>query len=101
MTPSPWQASQRPPFTLNENRPGASPRARPHIDHVIGAADRLFVVLDNNHSIAEIAQALERFEKLGIVALMQPDRRFVEHVEDARQPRTDLRSKPDALALAA
>ena len=28
MTPSPWQASQRPPFTLNEKRPGRNPRAR-------------------------------------------------------------------------
>ena len=27
MTPSPWQASQRPPFTLNEKRPGRKPRA--------------------------------------------------------------------------
>ena len=28
MVPSPLQASHRPPFTLNENRPGAHPRAR-------------------------------------------------------------------------
>ena len=27
MTPSPWQASQRPPLTLNEKRPGLKPRA--------------------------------------------------------------------------
>src|SRR4030067_263039 len=28
MYPSPWQASQRPPFTLNEKRPGLLPRRR-------------------------------------------------------------------------
>ncbi len=28
MTPSPWQASQRPPLTLKEKRPGLKPRAR-------------------------------------------------------------------------
>ena len=28
ITPSPWHASQRPPFTLNENRPGVKPRIR-------------------------------------------------------------------------
>ena len=27
MTPSPWHASQRPPLTLNEKRPGLKPRA--------------------------------------------------------------------------
>ena len=28
ITPSPWHASQRPPLTLNEKRPGLKPRAR-------------------------------------------------------------------------
>src|SRR5205085_10249434 len=27
-SPSPWQASHRPPFTLNENLPGLYPRSR-------------------------------------------------------------------------
>ncbi len=27
ITPSPWHASQRPPLTLNEKRPGWKPRA--------------------------------------------------------------------------
>ena len=36
-----------------------------------------------------------------VVALVQPDRRLVEHIEHAGQPRADLRGEPDALALAA
>src|SRR3989344_4200419 len=28
IVPLPWQVSQRPPFTLNENRPGPHPRKR-------------------------------------------------------------------------
>ncbi len=36
-----------------------------------------------------------------VVALVQPDRRLVEHVEHAGEARTDLARETDALALAA
>ncbi len=44
---------------------------------------------------------LQRFQKPGVVALVQPNRRLVEHVEHAGEPGADLRRQPDALALAA
>ena len=72
-----------------------------HVDDVVGGADGVFVVLDDDDRVAEIAQAAQRFEQALVVALMQADRRFVEHVEHARQARTDLRGEADALALAA
>jgi len=75
--------------------------ARAYIKDMIGGADRVLVVLDDDHGIAEIAQALERLEQARVVALMQADRRLVQHVEHAGQARADLRGKPDALALAA
>ena len=53
------------------------------------------------HRVAEVAQALQRLEQPGVVALVQADRRLVEHVEHAGQARADLRGEPDALALAA
>ena len=71
------------------------------IDHVIGGEDRVLVVLDHDHGVAEVAQPLQRFQKPRIVALVQPDRGLVEHVEHAGQPGADLRGEPDALALAA
>ena len=40
-------------------------------------------------------------EQPPVVALMQADRRLVEHVEHAGQLRADLRGEPDALAFAA
>ena len=40
-------------------------------------------------------------EQAPVVALVQPDRRLVEDIEHAGQPRADLRGQPDALALAA
>ena len=44
---------------------------------------------------------LQRVEQPRVVALVQADRRLVEHVEHAGQARADLRGEPDALALAA
>ena len=75
--------------------------ARPHVDHVVGGEDRLLVMLDHEHGVAHVAQRLERVEQPRIVALMQPDRRLVQHIEHAGQARADLRGEADALALAA
>jgi hypothetical protein len=44
------------------------------------------VVLDDDHAVAEIAQVLERGEQPVVVALVQADRRLVQHVHDAGQP---------------
>src|SRR5512145_3291409 len=68
---------------------------------MIGSADRLFVVLDDDHGVAEIPQLLERRDEARIVALMQADRRLVEDVHHPRQARADLAREPDALRLAA
>ena len=75
--------------------------ARPHVDQVVGGADRLLVVLDDDHGVAEVAQPLQRLQQARVVALVQADRRLVEHVEHAGQAGADLRGEPDALALAA
>ena len=71
------------------------------IDDMVGKPDRLLVMLHHDHRVAEIAQPLERLQQTGIVALVQPDRRLVEHIENAGEARADLRGQPDALALAA
>ena len=44
--------------------------ARTHVDHVVRGADGVLVVLDHNHRVAEVAQALERGNKTLVVALM-------------------------------
>ena len=58
-------------------------------------------MLDHDHRVAEIAQALEGLEQALVVALVQPDRGLVQDVEHAGEARADLRGEPDALALAA
>ncbi len=75
--------------------------ARADVDHIVGGPDRVLVMLDHDHRVAEVAQPPQRVEQPRVVALMQADRRLVEHVEHAGQARADLRGEPDALALAA
>ena len=75
--------------------------ARPHVDQVVGRAHRALVVLDHQHGVAEVAQALQRRDQPLVVALVQPDRRLVEDVEHAHQRRPDLGRQPDPLRLAA
>ena len=71
------------------------------IDDVIGRPHRVFVVLDDHHGIALVAQLRERVEQLVVVARMQADRRLVENVEHADQPAADLPGQADALRFAA
>ncbi len=56
-----------------------------HVDDIVGGADRVLVMLDDEDGVAEIAQPLERVEQPVIVALVQADGGLVEDVEHARQ----------------
>ncbi len=74
--------------------------ARPDVDDIVGDADRLLVVLDDEHGVAEVAKSHERVDQPAVVALVQPDRRLVEHVQHADEAAADLAGEPDALRLA-
>ena len=56
---------------------------RADVDDIISRHDRVFVMLDDDHGIADIAQVFQRFQQPGIVALVEADRGLVEHVEHA------------------
>jgi hypothetical protein len=71
------------------------------VDDVVGAADGVLVVFDDEHGVAHVAQVLQRLQQAVVVALVQADRGLVEHVHDAGQPGADLRGQADALRLAA
>src|SRR5688500_366242 len=87
------------------NRPGGDHLAtvlacaRTKVDQVIGGTHRLVIVLDNDDSVAEIAELREGREQSGIVALVQADRRLVEDVQHADESRSDLRGESNALRL--
>ena len=65
-------------------------RAGADIDDVVGGADGVFVVLDDDDGVAQIAQAQEAIQQAGVVALVQTDRRLIENVHHADQPGADL-----------
>ncbi len=76
-------------------------RAWPDIEHPVGRPNRLLVVLDDDQRVAQIAQPGEGRDQLGVVLLVQADRRLVEDVQHAHQRRSDLGRQPDALRLSA
>jgi len=78
-----------------------APCPRAEIHHVIGRFNGFRVVLDDDHAVAEIAQAPQRRDQAQVVALVQTDGRLVEHVHHARKLRAELRRQPNALGLAA
>ena len=86
---------------LRDDLPAVLAGARSHVDDVVRCADRIVVVLDDDHAVAEIAQVLQRREQAVVVALVQADRRLVQHVHDAGEPGSDLRGEADPLRLAA
>ena len=73
------------------------PRSRPEVDHVVRGANGLLVVLDHHHRVAQIAKLPQRAQQQPVVALVQPDRRLVEHVEHPGQVGPHLRGQPDTL----
>ena len=85
-------ATTSPPRT-----PGPGPKSM----IVIGGPHRVFVVLDDDHGVAQIAQLRERGEQAVVVARVQADRRLVEDVQHADQAAADLSGQADALRFAA
>ena len=96
-----WLCEHRVQRARDDHLAAVPPRARPQVHDVVGGADRLLVVLDHEHRVAQVAQLAQRREEPGVVALVQADRRLVEDVEHADEARADLRGEPDALRLAA
>ena len=71
------------------------------VNDPVCSADRVFVMLDDDDSVAQVAQAAQRCEQAVIVLLVQADARLIEHIEHARQAGADLAGQADALALPA
>ena len=86
---------------LGDDLAAVNARAGPDVDDVIGGENRVLVMLDDDHRVAEFAQAPQRVQEARVVALVQADRGLVEHIEHAGEAGADLGGQADALALAA
>ena len=58
-------------------------------------------MLDHDHGVALVAEALERLDQAVVIALVQPNGGLVEDIEHTHEARADLRGQADALRLAA
>ena len=75
--------------------------ARSQVDDQIGRLNGRFVVLDDEHAVAQLFEAAQSAQQHGVVARMKTDGRFVENVTDAAQVGAELGGEPNALRLAA
>jgi hypothetical protein len=71
-----------------DHAPALLAGAEPHVDHGVGDADHVLVVLDYQHGVPLVAQLAQDGDQPLVIARVQPDRRLVEHVErpDQRRP---------------
>ena len=73
--------------------------ARTDLQKIVRRADRLFVVLYDDHGVADVAEFDESRNQSRIIALVESDARFIEHVEHALERGADLGGEPDALCF--
>ncbi len=71
------------------------------VEEVVGGADHVGVVLDDEDGVAEVAEVVEDADELGGIAGVQADRRLVEHVKRAHELRAERGCQLDALRFAA
>ena len=76
-------------------------RAEAEVDDGVADANHVFVVLDDEHGVALIAQLPKDVDEPQVVARVQADRRLVEHVQRVDQRRSERRRQVDALRFAA
>ena len=86
---------------LGHDLPAMHARSGSEVDDMVTGADRVFIVFDDQYRIAEIAQMAQRLNQSFVIALMQADRGFIEHIHDPGQTRTNLASQSDSLTFAA
>ena len=96
--PGACQVSERP---LSDDFAAFDAGAGAEVDEVVGRAHRVLIVLDDDDRVSLMCEPLQGREQPVVVARVQADRRLVEDVEHAHQPRADLAGQPDALCLAA
>lgn len=91
------QALERPGV---DDAPALLPRAKPEIDDMVGDANHVRVVLDDDHGVPLIPQEAENRDEAFVVAGVQADGRLVQHVQCADEGRAERGGEVDALRLA-
>lgn len=77
------------------------PGPRAYVEHMVGEADGVLVVLHHYDGVAQIPQVGEGLEQPLVVPLVQADGRLIEHIHDPHQTGANLARQPDPLRLPA
>ena len=86
---------------LGDDPPAVRARAGPTSMIQSAAQDGVFIMFDDDAGVADIREMAQRSDQAFIVALVEADGRFIEHIGHADKAGTDLRGKADALKFAA
>ena len=76
-------------------------RRRANVDNVVRCSDHIIVMLNHQHCVADVTQFFQDFHQPVIIAAVQSDRRFVQHITAPHQSAADLCRQANALSLAA
>jgi hypothetical protein len=82
---------------LRNHPPAVDARAQAHVDHMVGGAHHVFVMLHHQHAVADVAQVFQGVDQAVVVALVQADAGLVQHIHHAGQARANLAGQADAL----
>ena len=86
---------------MGDNLSAETAGAGAKIENLVGAGDHVAIVLDQQQRIAQIAKPLQGIQQAAVVAGVQADRRFVQHIEHAAKAAAHLCRQTDTLHLAA
>ena len=86
---------------MGPNQPLSPCESWTDINNVIGGCHRFFVMFDDKEGIFIPAQCLEGLQKTGVISSMEPNRRFIEDVENTAESRSQLGSESDPLSFSA
>ena len=86
---------------LGEELAAQLARAGAQIEQMVGGAENVGVVLDDDDGVAQVAQLFKNADQAGGVAGVQADGRLVEDIERAHQLRAERGGELNALRLAA
>ena len=68
---------------------------------MIGNANHVFVVLDHQHAVADVAQMFEGANEAVVISLMQTNARLIQHIHHTGEARANLAGQSNALRFAA
>src|SRR5690606_26553832 len=96
-----WSLAELFGRAVGGDRAPQSARTGSEVIHAVRRIDHFPIMLDENDRVSQVPQFSQRPQQAIIVAWMQSDCWFVEHVQDARECSTDLPGESDALAFSA